>query len=158
MVRKIQVTIPPGIDEGTVLRVPRQGAEGEPGGPAGDLFVQVIFEPDDTFRREGRDAYSEVHVPLSVALLGGETRVQTVTGEALLKIPAGTQSGSQFRLRGEGFPRFRGSDRGDLLVTAQVDLPRSLTARQRELLREAFPASSEGSPGARKGGIFSRRS
>jgi molecular chaperone DnaJ len=156
--RKIQVTIPPGIDEGSVLRVPRQGASARPGGPAGDLFVQVVFEPIDGIHRQGVDAFGECHVALNEAIFGAEVRVPTVTGEALLKIPGGTQPESQFRLRGEGFPRLRGrGDRGDLIITVHVDLPRSLTTHQKDLLRDALGAPATGKNGKRSGGLFGRR-
>ncbi|MCI4318029.1 MAG: molecular chaperone DnaJ [Thermoplasmata archaeon] len=160
-VRKIQVTIPPGVEDGAVLRLARQGEMTGSGSIPGDLFVQVQFDPSDTFRREGRDGFSDATVPLSIALFGGEVHVPTLTGSALLKIPAGTQPESQFRLRGEGFPRFRGGDRGDLIVTAHVELPTSLNPRQKELLKEALgraAAPTAGGAPKGKGGLFGRRS
>lgn len=137
-VRHLEVSVPPGVEDGAVLRLAGQGEGSPPGGDPGDLFVQVVFEPDPRFHRDGRHAYTEATVPLSTALLGGEVTVPTITGEATLKIPAGTQPERQFRLRGEGFPRLRGSDRGDLIVTAHVQLPESLNGRQKELMREAL--------------------
>lgn len=153
-VRRIQVTIPPGVEDGAVLRLARQGEATGGRAVPGDLFVQVQFEPSATFHREGRDAYSETQVSLPEALFGGEVRVPTLTGQAALKIPGGTQPESQFRLRGEGFPRFRGGDRGDLIVTIHVQLPGSLTARQKELLKEALGSSGGKAKG---GGLFGRR-
>jgi molecular chaperone DnaJ len=153
--RKIQISIPPGIDDGAVLRVPRQGAPSRPGGPPGDLFVQVSLEPMEGIHREGADAFGETTVLLVDALFGAEVPVRTLTGEALLKIPAGVAPGSQFRLRGEGFPRVRGRDRGDLIVTVRVDLPKSLTGHQKELLREALGPG--GAKNGRRGGLFGRR-
>ncbi|MGC2288941.1 MAG: J domain-containing protein [Thermoplasmata archaeon] len=156
-VRHLEVSVPPGMEDGGVLRLTGQGEGAPPSGQPGDLFVQVMFEPDPRFQRDGRQAYTEVEVPLPVALLGGEVLVPTITGEASLRIPAGTQPERQFRLRGEGFPRLRGSDRGDLIVTAHVHLPEALTSRQKELLREAL-----GTPGTLSGktksGFFGRRS
>ncbi|MCI4330985.1 MAG: molecular chaperone DnaJ [Thermoplasmata archaeon] len=154
--RKIQVTIPPGVEDGAVLRLARQGEATGRGMIPGDLFVQVMFDPSDTIRRDGRDAYTDVQVPLNTALFGGEVRASTVTGEAVVKIPPSTQPESQFRLRGEGFPRFRGSDRGDLFVTVHVELPKSITAHQKELLREAFGDPATTHP-ARSRGLFGRR-
>ena len=155
-IRHLEVSVPPGIEDGGVLRLSGQGEGAPPSGQPGDLFVQVVFQPDPRFHREGRQAFTELHIPLSVALLGGETLVPTITGEVALRIPAGTQPERQFRLRGEGFPRLRGTDRGDLIVTAHVDLPESLTSHQKDLLREAL-----GPPGAtatkNKTGFFSRR-
>ncbi|MCI4324224.1 MAG: J domain-containing protein [Thermoplasmata archaeon] len=167
-VRKVEVAIPPGIEDGTILRLNQLGEPNSAGGPPGDLFVQVLLEPSPVFHREGRDAYCESRVPLAVALLGGEIRLRTLTGEAVLKVPVGTQPGMQFRLRGEGFPRLRGGDRGDLIVTVHVELPRSLSGRQKELLREAFgdaaaaapgtPANAPPAEGTHKRGFFGRRS
>jgi molecular chaperone DnaJ len=154
--KKVEVSIPPGIEDGTVLRLGRQGQESDDGGLSGDLFVQVLLDPVPGFHREGQNVFTEVRLPLHVALLGGEARIRTLTGEALLKIPTGTQPGSQFRLRGEGFPRLRGHERGDHIVTVSVELPKSLSSRQRELLREALGEPSEAPP-IKRGGLFGRR-
>ncbi|MFI5413437.1 MAG: molecular chaperone DnaJ [Candidatus Lutacidiplasmatales archaeon] len=154
-VERIELTVPPGVDDGSVLRVPGHGTSGLGGGRSGDLFVQVIFEPAPGFRREGQDVFSETTVPLSVALLGGEVEVPTVEGRASLKIPAGTQPETQFRLRGRGFPRFRGSSRGDQIVTVHVEIPRSLPSRDKELVREALGAPP--SSGGKRESIFHRR-
>ncbi|MGD0587411.1 MAG: molecular chaperone DnaJ [Thermoplasmata archaeon] len=155
-VERIELTVPPGVDDGSVLRVPGHGTAGLGGGGPGDLFVQVVFEPTAGFRRDGTDVFSETQVPLSVALLGGEVEVATVEGRAALRIPAGTQPETQFRLRGKGFPRFRGSSRGDQIVTVHVEIPRSLSGREKDLAREALGA---GAPtGAKKESIFRRRS
>ncbi|MHB8351816.1 MAG: J domain-containing protein, partial [Thermoplasmata archaeon] len=123
------------------------------------LFVQVQVEPVAGFRREGREVYSEARVPLVTALLGGDVQIHTLLGDALLTVPAGTQPASQFRLRGEGFPRLRGGDRGDHIVTLRVEIPKGLDSHQKELLREALgrPGPAGGAP-RRSGGIFSRRS
>jgi molecular chaperone DnaJ len=153
---KIELTVPPGMEDGAVLRVTGHGLSSGAGGPPGDLYVQVAFEPLDHIRRDGEDAYTETMVPLGVALLGGEVTVPTIDGHAVLKIPAGTQPETQFRLRGNGFPRFRGSSRGDLIVTAHVVIPRSLSGREKDILREALLPG--GHPvGARKESIFRRR-
>jgi len=153
-VEKIEITVPPGVEDGSVLRVAGHGMEGTGGGRTGDLFVQVLFEPSLEFRREGQDVYSETTVPLSVALLGGEVEVATVEGRAALKIPAGTQPETQFRLRGRGFPRYRGSTRGDQIVTAHVELPRSLSGREKDLLREALGTRTSAPP--KRESIFRR--
>jgi molecular chaperone DnaJ len=157
-VTRLEIDIPAGIDEGAVLRLAGQGENPGRGAAPGDLYVQVLFEPSPNFRRDGRDAYTEVSIPLAEALLGGEVRVPTITGEALLKIPAGTQPGTQFRLRGEGFPRMRGTERGDLMVETRVEVPRHLTPHQRELLSEALGGGppSTGRP-TKKGSLFGRR-
>lgn len=155
-VEKIEVTVPPGVEDGSVLRVPGHGEAGRPGGRAGDLYVQILFEPSASVRRDGREAYSDITVPLSVALLGGEVNVPTVEGRAELKIPAGTQPEARFRLRGRGFPGLHGTARGDLIVTAHVEIPRSLSSRERELLHEALGAAGRAASG-RKEPFFRRR-
>jgi DnaJ-class molecular chaperone len=115
-----------------------------------------MLEPDPRLRREGRDAHTETTISVSLAVFGGEVRVPTVTGEAALKIPPGTQPEAQFRLRGEGFPTFRGTGRGDEIVLVHVELPKHLSAHQKDLLREAL--GSDATPAARpRGGLFGRR-
>jgi molecular chaperone DnaJ len=153
-VRTLEVRIPPGVEDGSILRLARQGELSAQGGVPGDLFVQVLLEPSDTFRRVGPDAYTEIRVPVGAALLGGEARVETLTGHAMLKIPPGTQPESQFRLRGEGFPRLNSADRGDLIVVTHIEIPRSLDPRQRELVKEAF---GTGMAGGKRSGLFGRR-
>lgn len=154
---RIRLTVPPGIEDGAILRVSGHGLKATGTGPSGDLYVQIVFEPLDHIRREGENAYTDTTVPLGVSLLGGEVTVATIDGHATLKIPAGTQPETQFRLRGNGFPRYRSSNRGDLIVTAHVEIPRSLSGRERDLLREALLPG--GQPvGARRESIFRRRS
>ncbi len=153
-VEKIELAVPAGVEDGAVLRIPGHGEAGRPGGRSGDLYVQVVFEPSP-IRRDGQEAHAEIAVPLAVALLGGEVSVPTLEGHAELKIPAGTQPETQFRLRGHGFPPLRGSSRGDLLVTAHVELPRSLSAHERELLKEALGETSR--PTASRREPFFRR-
>jgi molecular chaperone DnaJ len=155
-VERIELTVPPGVEDGAVLRVPGHGMAGSAGTRSGDLYVQVEFEPSAALRREGPDAFAEVTVPLAVVLLGGEVTVPTIEGHAKLKIPAGTQPETPFRLRGEGFPRFRGSARGDLIVTVHVEIPRSLSGREKELLRELFGPATASGPGKRES-LFRRR-
>jgi molecular chaperone DnaJ len=156
-VEHIEIKVPPGMEEGSVLRIPGHGGQGLDGERAGDLFVQVLFEPSDHIRREGTEAYTEATVPLSIPLLGGVATVRTIEGHAELKIPAGTQPETQFRMRGLGFPRFRGSSRGDLVVTVHVELPRSLSGREKELIRDALGPDSTATTG-RKESFFHRRS
>jgi len=154
-VERIEIAVPPGVDDGSVLRVPGHGTSGPRGGRPGDLFVQVVFEPSNEFRREGTEVYSEATVSLLVATLGGEVEVATLEGRAQLRIPAGTQPETQFRMRGRGFPRFRGASRGDQIVTVHVAVPRSLSGREKELLREALGG---GSPSPKRESLFRRRS
>ena len=152
-VEKIELTVPPGVEDGAVFRIPGHGTSERAGGRPGDLFVQVMLEPTPEFRREGTEVYSETTVPLATALLGGEVTIPTLDGRATLKIPAGTQPETQFRLKGNGFPRLGRSGRGDLLVTVHVEVPRSLSGHEKELVREAL-----GSPtAAKRESLFRRR-
>ena len=153
-VEHIEVAVPPGLDDGAVLRIPGHGQPGPNGGTAGDLYVQVAFEEVPQLHRDGEDILTEATVPLATALFGGEVSVPTVEGTAVVKVPAGTQPETQLRLRGKGFPRGRGGGRGDEIVTIHVELPRSLTGHQRELAREAF---GDGTGGGRKESFFRRK-
>jgi molecular chaperone DnaJ len=153
---RIEVAVPAGMEDGAILRVPGHGGAGIDGAPPGDLFVQVLYEESDHIRREGTEAFTDVHIPLATALLGGDARVRTIEGHADLKVPAGTQPETQFRMRGLGFPRFRSSARGDLVVTVHVDLPRSLSSHERELLREALEPGVAAPTGKRES-FFRRR-
>jgi molecular chaperone DnaJ len=156
-VEHIEVTVPPGMEDGAVLRIPGHGGPGLDGERAGDLYVQVMFEPSDHIHREGTEASTEVTVPLVVALLGGVVTVRTIEGHAELKVPAGTQPGTQFRMRGLGFPRFRAASRGDLVVTVHVEIPRALSGREKELLREALGAETAAPTPGRRESFFRRR-
>jgi curved DNA-binding protein len=134
--RRVEVKIPPGVREGSRVRVAGEGGKGA-GGRRGDLYLRVRIAPDPIFERKGDDLQTTVRVPLTSAVLGGEAQVRTLDGAVGIKIPAGTPAGQVFRLRGHGLPRLgtRG-ERGDLLATLAVELPRTLTARQRELFEE----------------------
>jgi curved DNA-binding protein len=137
--RRIEVRIPPGVTDGSRIRVSGQGGAGLAGGPAGDLYLVVTVELDQRFERRGRDLHTTVHAPLQTMLLGGEVHVPKPDGRSLsLTIPAGTQDGRSFRLRGQGMPQLnRPETRGDLYAEVHVRLPEQLTTQQRELL-EAF--------------------
>ena len=160
--RHLRIRVPPGLEEGTMLRLSGEGERGR-GGRSGDLYVHVVVEPSP-FRREGRDLYSEITVDLPQALLGDSVRIQTLNGHADLTVPAGTQPESTLRLRGEGLPPPGGGSRGDLFVTVHVRLPERLTSTQRDAVRLHFPPSpgSAGTSGGaerEKGGtgFFGRR-
>jgi molecular chaperone DnaJ len=155
-VEKIELSVPPGIEDGAVLRVPGHGEAGRGGARSGDLYVQVVFEPSEAIRRDGRDAYTEVTVPLAVALLGGTVTVPTIEGHAELTVPAGSQPETQFRLRGRGFPGLRASSRGDLIVTAHVEIPRSLSGPEKEQLRDLLGAGAASARDSKRR-IFGRR-
>jgi curved DNA-binding protein len=134
--RRVEVKIPPGVREGSRVRVAGEGGKGA-GGRRGDLYLRVRIAADPTFERKGDDLQTTVRVPLTSAVLGGEAQVPSLEGPVGIKVPAGTPAGQVFRLRGHGLPKLGGhGERGDLLATLAVDLPRTLTPRQRELFEE----------------------
>jgi molecular chaperone DnaJ len=143
--RKIHLNIPAGVDDGAQLRIAGEGEPGINGGPAGDLYVILRVRSHEFFEREGNDIYCEVPITFAQAALGDEIEVPTVDGRVKLKIPAGTQTETFFRLRGKGVPYLRGSGRGDQHVKVRVVTPTKLTERQKELLRE-FAGISGGAP------------
>jgi molecular chaperone DnaJ len=151
--RDLQVRIPPGIDEGMQLRVGGEGEAGSHGGPPGDLYVAVHVREHDRFRREGRDIFSTVDISFSQAALGTTRSVPTLDGDHELEIPAGTQSGTRFRLRGRGVPSVEGRGRGDHYLSVQVRTPESLDTEQRELFERL--SEIEGEPVADRG-LFDR--
>jgi curved DNA-binding protein len=136
--RRIEVKIPPGVAEGSRVRVAGQAGPGVLGGQAGDLYLVVHLTPSPSFTRDGDDLRVKVPARLTTAVLGGEVEVPTPKGGKLaLKIPPETQNGRVFRLRGQGMPRLeRPTERGDLFAEIQVQLPESLSDRQRELFEE----------------------
>lgn len=134
--KTLSVKIPPGVDTGDRIRLAGEGEAGESGGPPGDLYVQVQIKAHPIFSREGETLHCEVPVSFVAAALGGELDVPTLTGRAKLKIPAGTQSGQAFRLRGKGVPPVRGGSAGDLLCRVTVETPVNLNEEQKELLKK----------------------
>ncbi len=134
--KSIQIHIPVGVDTGSRLRVGGEGESGQRGGPPGDLYVILHVRPHAFFRREGGDIFCEVLIPLDVAALGGSVAVPTIGGKGKLKIPAGTQNGAVFRLRGKGIPALRGRGRGDQHVKVQVEVPTKLHGKQKEKIQE----------------------
>jgi molecular chaperone DnaJ len=136
--RRIEVSIPHGVEDKQFLRIAGEGEPGENRGPPGDLYAVVHIKRDSSFERQGADLYSTASISLVTALLGGEIPVRTITGTALLKIPRGTQSHTLFRLREQGMPYLNTDNRGDLLVKIVVHIPEKLTKKQEELILEAF--------------------
>ena len=132
----LTVKIPPGVREGTSLRITGAGQAGHRGGPAGDLFVVIHLLSDKRFVRNGDDLYVEERVSYPQATLGAEISVETMEELVKIKIPPGTQSGALLRLRDRGMPKLDGRGQGDQFVKVIVDIPKNLTSRQRELLRE----------------------
>ena len=132
--RTVHVTVPAGADDGETLRLSGQGAAGAGGTPAGDLLVELEVQPSARFTRDGADLRSEAEISFAQAVLGAEIEVPTVDGRVKYRIPAGTQSGATFRLRGKGVPTRSG--RGDQFVTVRVRTPRNLTPAQIEALKK----------------------
>ena len=133
--RKITVKIPAGVDTGNVIPLRGHGEHGKNGGPAGDLYINIRVAPHKIFKRENFDIFIDTHVSFADAALGVETRVPTIDGDVKYTVPAGTQPGTRFRLRGKGVPRVNGSGRGDQYVRVIVDIPKTLNEKQKEALK-----------------------
>ncbi len=132
---RVKVRLPAGIDDGSMVRLPGKG-EGGPGIAAGDAYVTVHVTPHPAFRRDGLDLHCDVSIGLARAALGGRVVVQTLDGPATIEIPAGSRSGQKFRLKGRGVPGSAGRPGGDLYAVVQIEPPKRLDARSRELLEE----------------------
>jgi molecular chaperone DnaJ len=141
--REITVRIPRGIQSGSQLRLAGEGEPGDLNAPRGDLFCVVEIEEHEIFHREGDNLLCDLAVSFPQAVLGAEVDVPTLNGAATLKVPAGTQPGRVFRLRGQGMPSVYGHGNGDMLVSVTVDVPRKPTARQKELLTELAELGGE---------------
>jgi molecular chaperone DnaJ len=141
--KTLSVKVPAGVDTGDRIRLGGEGEAGENGGPPGDLYVQVHVKEHAIFQRDDANLYCEVPIPITSAALGGELEVPTLEGKVKLKIPAGTQTGKMFRMRGKGVKPVRGGPEGDLICRVVVETPVNLTDRQKELLRD-FEASIQG--------------
>jgi molecular chaperone DnaJ len=141
--RELSVDIPAGVDNGSTLRVSGEGEPGQGGGPRGDLYIHLEVAPHELFQRDGTNLHCEIPISFSQAALGATLRVPTLDKEAELKVPAGTQPGTQFRLRGLGLPDLRGYRQGDLIVKVMVEVPTKLGKRQRELIEELDQLSDE---------------
>ncbi|MCG8050688.1 MAG: molecular chaperone DnaJ [Candidatus Thiodiazotropha endolucinida] len=133
--KTLSVKVPPGVDSGDRIRLAGEGEAGESGGPPGDLYVQVAVKPHSIFSREDNHLFCEVPISFVIAALGGELEVPTLDGKVMLKIPAGTQTGRLFRMRGKGVKPVRGGPVGDLMCRVLVETPVKLTGEQEELLQ-----------------------
>lgn len=143
----LSVNIPAGVETGTRIRLSGEGEAGLRGGPAGDLYIFVNVAEHQIFKRDGVTLYCHVPVSMARAALGGEVEVPTIDGgRSRVKIPAGSQSGRQMRLRGKGMPALRGAGQGDMLIELAVETPVNLTTRQKELLAEFEKLSAENNP------------
>ncbi|MGC9417393.1 MAG: molecular chaperone DnaJ [Rhodovulum sp.] len=153
--RALSVNIPAGVETGTRIRLAGEGEAGLRGGPPGDLYIFIEVTEHPLFEREGMNLYCRVPVSMANAALGGEIEVPTIDGgRSRVKVPAGSQSGRQMRLRGKGMPGLRGGAQGDMFIELAVETPVNLTSRQKELLREFEELSEENNP---EGSSFFRK-
>lgn len=142
-IRTLRVKIPVGVEEGSVLRLRGEGEAGSTGGPPGDLFVAIYLQPHSIFTRDGDHLICDIDIPFTRAALGGKVLVPTMEGKAELRIPAGTQSGTLFRLRGKGMPVMGGKSHGDQLCRVHIKVPTKLSARQKEILNQLSELEGE---------------
>lgn len=140
----LDVKIPAGVDSGDRIRLSGQGEAGINGGPSGDLYVQIRVKPHKLFKREGNDLHCEVPISFATAALGGELEVPCLDGRVILKVPAETQTGRLFRMKGKGVKSVHGGNTGDLICRVVVETPVNLTVRQREILKEFDQLMLEG--------------
>ncbi|MCH8003145.1 MAG: molecular chaperone DnaJ [Nanoarchaeota archaeon] len=148
--RKLEIKVPAGAEEDTNLRVSGEGEAGEKGAETGDLYVIIHVKEHEVFERHGDDIYLKVQIPFTVAAIGGEVEVPTLTEKAKLKIPAGTQNNTIFRMKDKGIPYLHGQGKGDENVEVVIEVPERLSKKQKEILREYEKESKK------KKGIFSR--
>ncbi|MDR3494469.1 MAG: molecular chaperone DnaJ [Ancalomicrobiaceae bacterium] len=154
--KMLTVNIPSGIEDGTRIRLSGEGEAGVRGGPPGDLYIFIGLKPHEFFQRDGADIFCKVPISMTAAALGGQFDVPTLSGEKTkVKVPEGTQTAKQFRLRGKGMPVLRSSAFGDMYIQVVVETPRNLTRRQRELLEE-FEKASSGETHPDSTGFFSK--
>jgi len=145
--KSLSVNIPAGVETGTRIRLSGEGEAGVRGGPAGDLYIFIEVNSHPLFEREGLNLYCRVPVSIATAALGGEIEVPTIDGgRSRVKVPEGSQSGRQMRLRSKGMPALRGGGSGDMMIELAVETPVKLTARQREILKEFDKLSEDNNP------------
>ncbi len=154
--KNLSVKIPGGVETGSVLRLNGEGEQGDPGAPPGDLYIHIQVRPHEIFHREGDDVIIGVPITYTKAVLGGQIEIQTLEGPDVLNVPAGTQSGQEFRLSGKGVPRLRGRGKGELIVVVYIRTPTKVAKDEEELLRRL--AEIEGvDVTPQKKGFFSRK-
>ena len=154
--RTLQVSIPAGVEDGTRIRLAGEGEAGVRGGPTGDLYIFLAIKPHEFFQRDGADVFCRVPISMTTAALGGNIEVPTLDGTRIkMPVPAGAESGKQFRLKGKGMPVLRSKVQGDMYIQVEVETPKNLTRRQRELLEE-FESESKAENNPASSGFFSR--
>jgi len=135
--KNIRITIPAGVENGQIIKIPGHGGPGANGGPNGDLYITFNIENNSDFKREGNNLYSDVDLDLYTAVLGGETFVNTFDGKVKVKVPAETQTGTKVKLKGKGFPVYKKENQfGDLYITYNVKTPTKLSQKEKELFEE----------------------
>ena len=145
--RSLSVNVPAGVETGTRIRLSNEGEAGLRGGPAGDLYIFIEVREHKIFQRDGNSLFCRIPVSMSGAALGGDIEVPTMDGgRSRVKIPAGSQSGRQMRLRGKGMPSIKSAQKGDMFIEIAVETPVNLTSKQRELLREFEALSEDNNP------------
>ena len=147
---KVVVTIPAGIDDGQSIRLGGKGEAGYNGGPDGDLLVTIRVKSSKQFVRDGYNLYTNLTIPVTTAVLGGEVTVPTLSGELKYNIPEGTQSGTTFRMREQGIQKLRLPGKGDLYVNVTVEIPKKLTSEQRELFEQLAESMGTSVPAGKK--------
>ncbi|MEM9280084.1 MAG: molecular chaperone DnaJ, partial [Pseudomonadota bacterium] len=154
--RSLSVDIPAGIEDGVRIRLGGEGEAGARGGPAGDLYIFLSIKPHEFFQRDGADLFCKIPISMVTAALGGQFEVVGLDGsKSRVKVPEGTQTGKQFRLRSKGMPIMRSSDQGDMYIQVVTETPQNLSRKQRELLEEFDTLSSEANS-PQSTGFFSR--
>src|SRR6266851_3991065 len=155
--KTLSVSIPPGVEDGTRIRLAGEGESGLRGAAAGDLYIFLSLAPHRLFQRDGANIHCRVPIPMATAALGGALEVPVIDGgRAKITVPAGTQSGHQFRLKGKGMSVLRSGSRGDMYVQAVVETPMNLTKRQQELLKEFEKEGEHAKTNPESEGFFSR--
>jgi molecular chaperone DnaJ len=154
--RTLSVTIPIGVEDGTRIRLAGEGEAGVRGGPPGDLYIFLSIKPHEFFQRDGADLFCRVPIAMTTAALGGQIEVPTIDGgRSRVKIPEGTESSKQFRLKTKGMPVLRSKQQGDLYIQVEVETPKNLSAKQRELLK-SFEDASNSNTSPASTGFFAR--
>lgn len=154
--RTLAVSIPPGVEDGTRIRLAGEGEAGSRGGPTGDLYIFLSIKPHEFFQRDGADIFCRVPISMTTAALGGNVDVPTVEGNRVrMPVPSGTENGKQFRLKGKGMPVLRSKVQGDMYIQVEVETPKNLSRKQRELLEE-FERESNKETNPASSGFFAR--
>lgn len=135
--KNIRITIPAGVENGQIIKIPGHGGPGANGGPNGDLYITFVIANDSDFKREGNNLYADVDLDLYTAILGGEVLVNTFDGKVKIKVPAETQPGTKVKLKGKGFPVYKKDNQfGDLYITYTIKIPTNLSEKEKELFQE----------------------